>query len=176
MTILPVLVAPHPVLTRKSAPVDHIGDGERRLLDDMLETMYAAPGIGLAAPQVGVSRRMLVVDCAGPDAAPEPRKFVNPEIISASETLRPHEEGCLSFPDQFAEITRPDRIAVRYLDEHGIARELEAEGLLCVCIQHEMDHLDGVNFVDYLSDLKRGMILRKLRKMKKQGKFQAAAE
>eukprot|EP00752_Nemacystus_decipiens_P017406 g15601.t1 len=174
MAILPILVAPHPVLKRKAEPVTAVTDEERRLLDDMLETMYDAPGIGLAAPQVGVSKRMLVVDVAREGEAPQPMKLINPEILERSDDLAAYEEGCLSFPEQFAEVKRPARVRIAYLDETGEAREIEAEGLLATCLQHEIDHLDGVVFVDHISQLKRTMILRKLQKLKKQGRLQAA--
>ncbi|MCR9219366.1 MAG: peptide deformylase [Alphaproteobacteria bacterium] len=174
MAILPILVAPHPVLKRKAQPVAAVTDEERRLLDDMLETMYDAPGIGLAAPQVGVSKRMLVVDVAREGEAPQPMKLINPEILETSDDLAAYEEGCLSFPDQFAEVKRPAAVRIAYLDETGEAREIKAEGLLATCLQHEIDHLDGVVFVDHISQLKRTMILRKLQKLKKQGRLQAA--
>lgn len=174
MAILPILVAPHPVLKKKAQPVTEVTDAERKLLDDMLETMYDAPGIGLAAPQVGVSKRMLVIDIARDGEAAQPMKIINPEIIEASEDLATYEEGCLSFPDQFAEVKRPARAKIRYLDETGAAHEIDADGLLATCIQHEIDHLDGIVFVDHLSQLKRTMILRKLQKMKKQGRLAAA--
>jgi peptide deformylase len=174
MAILPILVAPHPVLKKKAEPVAEVTDAERKLLDDMLETMYDAPGIGLAAPQVGVSKRMLVVDVARDGEAAQPMKIINPEIVEASEDLATYEEGCLSFPDQFAEVKRPARATIRYLDETGAAHEIDADGLLATCIQHEIDHLDGIVFVDHLSQLKRTMILRKLQKMKKQGRLAAA--
>jgi len=174
MAILPILVAPHPVLKKRAEPVEAVTDVERKLLDDMLETMYDAPGIGLAAPQVGVSKRLLVVDIARDGEAPQPMKIVNPEIIEASADMASYEEGCLSFPDQFAEVTRPARAKIRYLDETGAAHEIDADGLLAVCIQHEIDHLEGIVFVDHLSQLKRAMILRKLQKMKKQGRLAAA--
>jgi peptide deformylase len=174
MAILPILVAPHPVLKRKAQPVERVTDEERRLLDDMLETMYDAPGIGLAAPQVGVSKRMLVVDIAREGEDRQPMKLINPEILEQADELAAYEEGCLSFPDQFAEVSRPAKVRVRYLDETGEARELAAEGLLATCVQHEIDHLDGITFVDHLSALKRTMILKKLTKLKKQGRLQAA--
>ncbi|MBP5857987.1 peptide deformylase [Marivibrio halodurans] len=174
MAILPILVAPHPVLKRKADPVETVTDEDRKLLDDMLETMYDAPGIGLAAPQVGVSKRMLVMDIARADETPRPMKIVNPEILAASDDLATYEEGCLSFPEQYAEVRRPARITLRYLDETGAAHEIEADGLLATCVQHEIDHLDGITFVDHISQLKRTMILRKLQKLKKQGRLQAA--
>ena len=174
MAILPILVAPHPVLKRKADPVDAVTDEDRKLLDDMLETMYDAPGIGLAAPQVGVSKRMLVVDVAREGEDPQPMKVINPEILKVSDDLAAYEEGCLSFPEQFAEVKRPARVTLRYLDETGAAQEIEATGLLATCLQHEIDHLDGIVFVDHVSQLKRQMILRKLSKLKKQGRLQAA--
>lgn len=174
MAILPILVAPHPVLKRKADPVETVTDEDRELLDDMLETMYDAPGIGLAAPQVGVSKRMLVMDIARADETPRPMKIVNPEILAASDDLATYEEGCLSFPEQYAEVRRPARITLRYLDETGTKHEIEADGLFATCVQHEIDHLDGITFVDHISQLKRTMILRKLQKLKKQGRLQAA--
>lgn len=176
MAILPILVAPHPVLKQKCTPVETVDDDIRRLLDDMLETMYDAPGIGLAAPQVGVSKRMLVVDCARKGDDPQPMKLINPEIVETSETLSVYEEGCLSFPDQFAEVERPAAVTIRYLDETGAAREIQADGLLATCIQHEIDHLDGVVFVDHISQLKRSMILRRLQKSQRQKKKERPAD
>lgn len=172
MAILPVIVAPDPRLKVRSAPVERVDDEVRKLLDDLLETMYAAPGIGLSAVQVGVHLRAIVVDAAREDAAAEegaraPLHLVNPEIVWRSDSLAAFEEGCLSFPEQFAEVSRPDRVKVSYLDYHGKRRELDAEGLLATCVQHEMDHLDGVLFVDYLSAVRRGIILRKLVKARK---------
>ena len=174
MAILPILVAPHPVLKQKCEPVAEVTDDIRQLLDDMLATMYDAPGVGLAAPQVGVSKRILVVDCAPRDADPQPMKLINPEIVSASDDLSTYEEGCLSFPDQYADVKRPSRVTVRYLDENGTRQEVDAGGLLATCIQHEIDHLDGIVFVDHLSTVKRGMIMRKLQKLMR-GKDRAAA-
>jgi peptide deformylase len=148
-------------------PVAVVDDRIRRLLDDMLETMYAAPGIGLAAPQVGEALRVVVVDIAQKDGVRAPLRMVNPEIIWASEDQVPYEEGCLSLPEHYADVTRPRQVRVRYLDETGAAHELEAEGLLAVCVQHELDHLEGTLFVDHVSALRRGMILKKLQKLKK---------
>jgi peptide deformylase len=133
----------------------------------MLETMYAAPGIGLAAPQVGEALRVVVVDIAQKDGVRAPLRMVNPEIIWASEDQVPYEEGCLSLPEHYADVTRPRQVRVRYLDETGATHELEAEGLLAVCVQHELDHLEGTLFVDHVSALRRGMILKKLQKLKK---------
>ncbi|MEC9345052.1 MAG: peptide deformylase [Pseudomonadota bacterium] len=167
MALLPIITAPDPRLRVKSEPVDHVDDKLRAFMDDMLETMYAAPGVGLSAIQVGVAKRVMVVDCA-PDGQPAaPLYLVNPEIVSSSEVLRIYEEGCLSLPEQYAEVERPDTIEVRYLDRDGAEQVLRADGLLATCIQHEMDHFDGVLFVDHLSTLKRNIILRRLKKAKK---------
>ncbi len=144
-----------------------VDDDVRRLLDDLLETMYAAPGIGLAAPQVGVLKRVIVVDTAGVDEPPSPLRLVNPRVVEASAETAVFEEGCLSLPRQFAEVERPLRARIACLDETGAEREIEAEGLLATCIQHEIDHLDGVLFVDRLSRIRRSMILRRLGRMKK---------
>ena len=167
MAILEILVAPDPRLKTRAMPVAVVDDRIRRLLDDMLETMYAAPGIGLAAPQVGEALRGVVVDIAQKDGVRAPLRMVNPEIIWASEDQVPYEEGCLSLPEHYADVTRPRQVRVRYLDETGAAHELEAEGLLAVCVQHELDHLEGTLFVDHVSALRRGMILKKLQKLKK---------
>jgi peptide deformylase len=137
-------------------------------MDDMLETMYAAPGIGLAAPQVGVARRVLVVDIARENEAPQPLRIANPEILWHSEELATYNEGCLSLPEHYADVSRPARIKLRYLDHENEIREVELEGLLATCVQHEMDHLEGVLFVDHISPLKRNIILRKLAKLKRQ--------
>jgi peptide deformylase len=167
MAILEILVAPDPRLKTRAMPVAVVDDRIRRLLDDMLETMYAAPGIGLAAPQVGEALRVVVVDIAQKDGVRAPLRMVNPEIIWASEDRVPYEEGCLSLPEHYADVTRPRQVRVRYLDETGATHELEAEGLLAVCVQHELDHLEGTLFVDHVSALRRGMILKKLQKLKK---------
>lgn len=167
MALLPILTAPHPVLKQKAQPVPVVDDGIRQLLDDMLETMYAAPGIGLAAPQVGVSKRVIVVDVAPRDAPRQPLKLVNPEIVWVSDEDSTYEEGCLSVPEHYGNVVRPAAIRVRCLDETGTVRELDAEGLLATCLQHEMDHLDGILFIDHLSALKRNMILRKLLKTRR---------
>ena len=164
---MPIITAPDPRLKVKSKPVAKVDAEIRRLMDDMLETMYAAPGIGLAAPQVGVAKRVLVVDTAREGDKPNPVCLANPEILWASDELASFEEGCLSLPEQYAPVERPVRCRVRYLDRDNEVRELEAEGLLATCIQHEIDHLEGTLFVDHLSALKRGMILRKLQKAKK---------
>ena len=167
MALLEILVAPDPRLKTRARPVAVVDDRIRRLMDDMLETMYAAPGIGLAAPQVGEALRVIVVDVSQKDGERAPLRMVNPEIVAASADRMPYEEGCLSLPEHYAEVTRPRQVRVRYLDETGAVRELDAEGLLAVCVQHEMDHLEGTLFVDHISALRRGMILRKLQKHKK---------
>jgi peptide deformylase len=166
--LLPILIAPNALLKAKARPVA-TGDADtvRALLPRLFATMYAAPGIGLAAPQVGVGLRLAVVDLA-PDGAPAPISLINPEVVAASEELATREEGCLSLPQQFADVTRPARVRVRYQDETGARREIEADGLLAACLQHELDHLDGVLFVDHLSILKRNMILRRLAKEQRQ--------
>jgi peptide deformylase len=168
MAVLPIITAPDPRLKLKAKPVKAVDAEVRRLMDDMIETMYAAPGIGLAAPQVGVARRVLVVDAAREDEKPQPLKIANPEILWRSEELATYNEGCLSLPEHYADVSRPAKIRLRYLDEQNELREVELEGLLATCIQHEMDHLEGVLFVDHLSALKRGIILRKLAKLKRQ--------
>ena len=148
--------------------VTEVDDEISILMADMLETMYAAPGIGLAAPQVGVAKRIIVVDAARGESPPTPYKLVNPEITWSSDDTKVHEEGCLSLPTYYEDVTRPESIGVRYIDEKNTEQELEADGLLSVVIQHEMDHLEGVLFVDHISSLRRSMILRKLKKTKKQ--------
>jgi peptide deformylase len=170
MAVLPIYVAPHPVLKKIAEPVAAVTDETRRLMDDMVETMYAAEGIGLAAPQVGVSLRVLVMDLDRRDdgARGKPRFFVNPEITWESEELGVYNEGCLSVPEQYAEVERPARVKVRFLDYNGAAQEIEADGLLATCMQHEMDHLNGILFVDHLSTLKRDMLLRKVKKWAKE--------
>ena len=164
MTIRPILTAPNPVLREISAPVDRVDDDLRRLMDDMLETMYDAPGIGLAAIQVGVPKRVIVMDLAGEGEEPAPRYFVNPEILDPSDDVGIYQEGCLSVPEYFEDVERPSRCRVKYLDYNSEERVEDAEGLFAVCIQHEMDHLNGVLFVDHLSRLKRERILKKLKK------------
>jgi peptide deformylase len=172
MAIRPILEAPDPVLRQVSSPVEAITPEIQTLIDDMFETMYAAPGIGLAAVQVGVPKRILVIDLQDPeeeDGEPvrKPMVFINPEILSKSETPKPYQEGCLSVPDQYAEVERPDAIRARWLDRDGKVHEEELDGLLATCLQHEMDHLEGILFIDYLSRLKRDMILKKLAKARK---------
>lgn len=162
--VLPILIAPNPILkarARAVTPAD--ADTVRALIPRMFTTMYRAPGIGLAAPQVGVRLRLTVVDLM-PDDARAPIVLVNPEVIAASTELATREEGCLSLPNQYADVTRPARVKVRYYDQTGARREIEADGLLAVCLQHEIDHLDGVLFVDHISALKRNMLMRKLAK------------
>jgi peptide deformylase len=169
MAKLPILVAPDPRLAKKSEPVAAV-DGEiRQLMDDMLETMYVAPGIGLAAPQVGVLKRVIVIDIAGEDEAPAPLRMANPEIVAVSDDDAEYNEGCLSVPDHYADVVRPASCTVRYLDENNVQKEITADGLLATCLQHEIDHLDGVLFIDHLTSLKRNIILRKLLKAKKAG-------
>ena len=164
MAIMPIVLLPDPVLREVAVDVDIVDSTVQQLMDDMLETMYDAPGIGLAAPQVGISKRVIVMDCSDDDDKPEPIKMANPEIISLSEEKSTMEEGCLSIPDHRGEVTRPNAITVRYLDENNTAQELSCDGLLAVCIQHEIDHLNGVMFIDYLSRIKRDMIIRKMMK------------
>lgn len=164
MAIRPIITAPDMRLRQVSKPVDQVTDETRALMDDMLETMYDAPGIGLAAIQIGEPLRIIVMDLAGKDEEPEPRFFINPVIRDAVEELAVYEEGCLSVPDYFEEVERPAKCSVDYLDYDGNPQTLEAEGLLATCIQHEMDHLEGTLFIDYLSRLKRDRILKKLKK------------
>lgn len=175
MAILSIIVAPDPRLKLVCKPVGNVDAAVARLMDDIMETMYDAPGIGLAAPQVGVPTRVIVVDIARKDKgeAPNPLKLGDPELIATSDELKSWDEGCLSLPEHYAEVVRPSRVAVRYLDEDNKRREIEADGVLAVVLQHEMDHLDGILFVDHVSALKRGMILRKLRKAKKLGTLAA---
>ena len=172
MAIRPIIEAPDPLLRRISTPVEEITPEIQTLIDDMFETMYAAPGIGLAAIQVGVPKRILVIDLQDPEEeggepVRNPMVFINPEILRTSETPRPYNEGCLSVPDQYAEVERPDSIRARWQGRDGQVHEEEIEGMLATCLQHEMDHLEGVLFIDYLSRLKRDMILRKLAKQRK---------
>ena len=169
MSKLDILVAPDPRLKLTAQPVPVVDDATRRLMDDMLETMYAAPGIGLAAPQVGKPVRVIVVDVAEEGEPPHPYRMVNPEIVDASEELRVTNEGCLSVPDFYADVERADTITVKYQDEHGDKKTLKADGMLATCVAHEIEHLDGVLFVDHLSLVKRNIILRKLQKAKRAG-------
>ena len=167
MTIRKILTEPDPFLRQKSAKVEQVNDEIRTLMDDMLETMYNAPGIGLAAIQIGVPKRVIVIDLSRDDEEKKPLYFVNPKIITNSDNEAVYEEGCLSVPGQFAEINRPDKCKVKYLDYDGNEKILDAEGLLATCIQHEIDHLEGILFIDYLSKLKKSMIVKKLSKQKK---------
>jgi peptide deformylase len=170
---LPILLVPEPILKARARPVG-TGDMEqvRALLPRMFTTMYQAPGIGLAAPQVGVGLRFAVIDLMANDK-PDPITLINPQVIARSEELATREEGCLSLPGQYADVTRPARVTVRYTDVGGAKRQIEAEGLLAACMQHEIDHLDGVLFVDHLSALKRNMILRRLAKELRQKRAEA---
>jgi peptide deformylase len=167
MALLEIITAPDPRLKLKAEPVAAVDAEVRRLMDDMVETMYRAIGIGLAAPQVGVARRVLVVDVARDGEDPQPMRIANPEILWRSETLMTANEGCLSLPEHYADVERPAAIRLRYLDHENEIREIECKGLLATCIQHEIDHLEGLLFVDHISALKRGMILRKLAKSKR---------
>ena len=167
MAQLPIITAPDPRLKLKARPVPAVDNKIRRLMDDMLDTMYGASGIGLAAPQVGQSSRVIVLDAAREGEKPHPLQLANPEILWRSPELTTGNEGRLSLPEHYAEVTRPAKIRLRYLDYQNEIREIEASGLLAMCLQHEIDHLDGVLFVDHISSLKRGMILRKLAKAKR---------
>jgi peptide deformylase len=164
MTIRPLIILPDPVLRQVSRPVERVDEDLRRLAADMLETMYDAPGIGLAAIQIGIPLRLLVIDLAKEDEPRAPRIVINPEILSRSGEMSVHEEGCLSIPDYYADVSRPAQVTVRYIDEHGREQTVEADGLLATCLQHEIDHLDGVLFIDRISKLKRDMVVRKFRK------------
>ena len=165
--LLPIIQVPDPILRQSATPIAEITDGTRQLLDDMAVTMYNAPGIGLAAPQVNISQRVIVIDCSKDDK-PELIKMVNPEIISISDTRSILEEGCLSIPDQTADVERPAEVGVHYLDENGVSQSLIASGLLAACVQHEIDHLNGVLFIDHISRLKHDMILRRIMKEMRQ--------
>jgi peptide deformylase len=165
---LPILIAPHPLLKARARPVGPADEAAvRAMVPRMFSAMYRAPGIGLAAPQVGQSLRVITIDLM-PDEKPAPLTLINPEILAISQERATREEGCLSLPGQFAEVTRPARVKVRYLDQTGARREVEADGLLAACLQHEIDHLDGVLFVDHLSALKRNIIMRRLAKEQRQ--------
>mgnify|MGYP002631958215 CR=1 FL=1 len=167
MTLLPIIIAPDPRLKAICKPVDKVDKEIRTLMDNMLQSMHAANGIGLAAPQIGVTKRVIVIDVAREEEDPKPIRMANPEIIWVSDDDELHEEGCLSLPEHYSDVVRPGAVKVRYLDYQNEIRELDADGILAVCVQHEMDHLDGVLFVDHISALKRNMILRKLTKQKK---------
>jgi len=182
MAIRPIFETPDPVLRQISRPVETFDDALKTLIADMFETMYHAPGIGLAAVHVGEPIRLLVMDLQEPEdpddpespVVKEPRVFINPEILWASETTVPYTEGCLSVPDQYAEVLRPDRIRAKWQDVKGKTYEEELDGLLAVCLQHEMDHLEGILFIDHLSRLKRDMVLKKLAKLRKERGLRAA--
>ena len=166
MTVKTILTEPNKILRQVSESVKEVGDEERKLMDDMLETMYAAPGIGLAAIQIGVPKRIIVMDISREEEKKTPMYFVNPVIKKKNLEKATYEEGCLSDPDQFAEIERPNSCEVEYLDYDGKKQLIEADGLLATCIQHEMDHLEGILFIDYLSKLKKSIIIKKLSKIK----------
>ena len=166
MSVKKILTEPNKLLRQVSKSVDRVGDDERKLMDDMLETMYEAPGIGLAAIQIGVPKRIIVMDISRDDDNKEPLYFVNPVIKNRNSEKATYEEGCLSVPDQFAEIERPNTCEVEFLNYEGKKQLLKADGLLATCIQHEMDHLEGILFIDYLSKLKKSMIIKKLSKIK----------
>ena len=168
MALRQILTEPNEILRKISLKVEQVDSDIRNLMDDLLETMYAAPGIGLAAIQIGAPKRIIVLDIASKDNPKNPMFFVNPEIISKSVNHSTYEEGCLSVPGQFAEIDRPDKCHISYIDYNGQQKEIKAEGMMATCIQHEMDHLDGILFIDYLSKLKKTMIVKKLSKQKKE--------
>jgi peptide deformylase len=171
MSIKPLVILPDPILRQVSRPVEHVDASLKKFADDMLETMYDAPGIGLAAIQVGEPVRLLVVDVSKEDEARNPQVFINPEIVWTSDTANVHEEGCLSIPDYYAEVERPADVKVSFIDLTGQKQELAAGGLLATCLLHEIDHLNGVLFIDHISKLKRDMVVKKFRKLAKdQGK------
>tara|TARA_Y100000816_G_C25805733_1_gene421863 strand:+ start:92 stop:613 length:522 start_codon:yes stop_codon:yes gene_type:complete len=163
-----IIIEPDPILRKTSEPIEKVDNSIRKLMQEMLETMYAAPGIGLAAVQVGILKRLIVIDISKDKEKKEPLFLINPEILEKSETTSIYEEGCLSLPEQFAEIERPAECSLKYLDLNGNQKNLKATGLLSTCIQHEVDHLNGVLFIDYLSKLKKDMIIKKLVKHKKE--------
>ena len=166
MAIKTIITEPNEILRQVSKPVLNVGNKERKLMDDMLETMYAANGIGLAAIQIGIPKNLIVIDLLTKEKKKDPMYFINPKIIKQSEKLSKYEEGCLSIPNLFAEVKRPSECEVQYLDYRGEKKILKATGLLATCIQHEIDHLKGILFIDYLSKLKRDIILKKLSKQK----------
>jgi peptide deformylase len=180
MSLRPILIHPDPRLKKVADPVETVDDATRALIRDMFDTMYEAPGIGLAAPQIGVLRRVLVMDCAGrdesdgEDAKPDPIAMVNPEIVWSSEETATGQEGCLSIPDQFDDVTRPREVTVRWLDETGAAQERRLNGIRAICVQHEIDHLNGKLFIDYLGPVKRSMITAKMKKLKRERAREAA--
>jgi peptide deformylase len=167
MTIKPLIILPDPVLRQVSKPIERVDADLNRLADDMLETMYDAPGIGLAAIQIGVPRRMLVIDLAKEGEDKQPLVVINPEIVQSSDERSVYEEGCLSIPDYYAEVERPANVTVKYLDRDGKEQTVEADGLLATCLQHEIDHLNGVLFIDHISRLKRDMVIKKFTKAAK---------
>lgn len=167
MTKLDIITIPDPLLREKSTPFEGVNDETQKLIDDMLETMYEAPGIGLAAIQVAIPKRLLVADVSRDEEQREPVVMINPEIVAFGDEARSHEEGCLSIPEIYAEVERPSTIKVKYIDRHEEAHELDAEGLLATVIQHEVDHMDGILFVDHLSRLKRDRLIKKFMKQKK---------
>jgi peptide deformylase len=179
MSIMPIIEVPDALLRTQSAPLESVTDDVSRLIADMFDTMYEAPGIGLAAIQVAVPRRLVVIDLQDPEEeggepVKRPHVFINPEIIDRSAARKIYNEGCLSIPDQYAEVMRPDKIRARWLDEHGKQHEQDLDGLLAICLQHEMDHLEGILFIDHLSKLKRDMVLKKLAKARKERGLRAA--
>jgi peptide deformylase len=165
MSIKPLIILPDPVLRQVSKPIERVDAPLRKLADYMLETMYDAPGIGLAAIQIGEPLRILVIDLAKEGEEPAPHVFINPEILEKADARSVYEEGCLSIPDYYAEVERPATVRVRYLDRDGKMQEMEAEGLMATCLQHEIDHLDGVLFIDHISKLKRDMVVKKFKKL-----------
>ena len=168
MSIRNIIIEPDTILRKKSEPLQQVNNETQKLLDDMLKTMYAAPGIGLAAVQIGILKRIIVIDISKKEEKKNPIFLINPEIIFQSKETSIYEEGCLSLPGQYAEIERPAKCKINYIDYHGKKAELEAEGLLSTCVQHEIDHLNGILFIDYLSKLKKDMIIKKLKKQKKE--------
>ena len=162
-----IVIEPDPILRKKSTTLETVDDSTRKLLDDMLQTMYNAPGIGLAAVQIGILKRIIVIDVSKKEEEKKPLFLINPEITYQSKETSIYEEGCLSLPGHFAEIERPAKCKINYIDYHGKKAELAAEGLLSTCVQHEIDHLNGILFIDYLSKLKKDMIIKKLTKQKK---------
>lgn len=174
MALLPILIAPDPRLKVKAKPVAAVDDAVRRLMDDMAETMYAAPGIGLAAPQVGVLQRVIVADVAKEGEERQLMRMANPEVVWVSDELMLYNEGCLSLPEHYADVERPAEARIRYLDHAGKKQEIHAKGLPATCLQHEIDHLEGTLFVDHISSLKRNIILRKLAKTKRSKELEPA--
>jgi peptide deformylase len=168
MAIRPILTIPDPILRQTAEPIERVDADLRRLMEEMLATMYDAPGIGLAAPQIGELKRVIVLDIDREDVKTGPIVLANPEIIEASDEDATYEEGCLSVPEHYSDVARPARVKVRYLDREGATQEMACEGLLATCVQHEIDHLDGILFIDHISSLKRNMILRKLLKARKE--------